>query len=172
MATNRGSNKRTNSEKDANADPLTGEPGSHPVGAGIGAAMGGAAAGAAAGAVGGPVGAAVGAIVGGVAGGFAGKAAAEALDPTEEEAYWRQSYPDRPYYDGAVPYETYAPAYQYGWESRSQFSNRRYDEVEPELERNWRDSGRVREMEWENARPAVRDAWDRVDERWPDETQK
>lgn len=41
--------------RDANRDPITDEPGAHPVGTGIGAALGGAAAGAAAGAFGGPV---------------------------------------------------------------------------------------------------------------------
>src|SRR5690606_6067987 len=55
---------------DANRDPLTNEPGAHPVGTGVGAAMGGAAAGAAAGAFGGPVGAAVGGVAGAVVGGL------------------------------------------------------------------------------------------------------
>ena len=70
--------------KDANRDPLTGEPGAHPVGTGIGAVVGGAAAGAAAGTVAGPVGTAVGAAMGASVGGLAGKAAAEKIDPTVE----------------------------------------------------------------------------------------
>lgn len=70
---------------DLNADPITGEPGAHPVGTGVGAA-GGAVAGAAVGAIGGPVGAIVGGAVGAVVGGLAGKGAAEAVNPTEEEA--------------------------------------------------------------------------------------
>jgi len=53
---------------DANRDPISGEPGAHPIGTGIGAAGGGAAAGAATGmavgTVAGPVGTAVGAAVG------------------------------------------------------------------------------------------------------------
>jgi len=162
MATTSGSKKNSNQEKDENRDPLTGEAGSHPVGAGIGAAMGGAAAGAAAGALGGPIGAAIGAIAGGVAGGYAGKATAEAIDPTEEDSYWRQNYPNQSYYHGAVPYEAYEPAYRYGWESRSQYTDRPYDEIELELERRWEESGSVREMEWDRARPAIRDAWDRA----------
>ena len=72
---------------DANRDPITGEPGAHPVGTGLGTAAGGAAAGAAAGLAAGPVGAAVGAVVGGVAGGLAGKGIAESINPTVEEAY-------------------------------------------------------------------------------------
>ena len=114
---------------DSNPDPLTGAPGSHPVGVGVGTA-GGAAAGAAVGAVGGPVGSAVGAVVGGVAGGLAGKGAAEAVNPTAEDAYWRSNYATRPYVTPGSTYDTYRPAYQYGWESYAQYEGRRFDEVE------------------------------------------
>jgi hypothetical protein len=47
---------RNEESKDANRDPITGAPGSHPVGTGLGAAAGGMAAGAAAGSVAGPAG--------------------------------------------------------------------------------------------------------------------
>ena len=67
---------------DANRDPMTGAPGSHPVGTAAGAVAGGLAAGAAAGTVAGPVGTGVGAAVGAVVGGLAGKAIAEQIDPT------------------------------------------------------------------------------------------
>src|SRR5215218_10475619 len=96
--------RRDSDSRDANRDPISGEPGAHPVGAGLGAAAGGAAAGAAAGAVAGPVGAAAGAIIGGVAGGLAGKGIAERIDPTTEDAYWRDEYPKRDYYDDDVAY--------------------------------------------------------------------
>src|SRR5688572_11988570 len=66
----------------ANRDPITNEPGSHPVGTGVGAAAGGVA-GAAVGSVGGPVGAGVGAAAGAVVGGLSGKAASEQFNPTE-----------------------------------------------------------------------------------------
>src|SRR4051812_49056202 len=83
---------------DTNPDPITGEPGSHPVGTGVGAAAVGAAAGAAGGAMAGPVGAVAGAVVGAVAGGLGGKSIAESIDPTAEDAYWRENYSSRPYY--------------------------------------------------------------------------
>lgn len=70
-------------QQDANRDPITGEPRSHPIGTGVGAAAGGAAAGAATGTVAGPVGTGVGAAVGAVVGGLAGKATAEKFNPTE-----------------------------------------------------------------------------------------
>src|SRR5262245_49562667 len=101
-------------EVDRNEDPISGEPGAHPVGVGIGTAAGGAAAGAAAGAVGGPIGAVIGAVAGGVAGGLVGKEVAEAIDPTVEEAYWREEYRNRDYVEHRAPFATYAPAYRYG----------------------------------------------------------
>ena len=93
-----------------NEDPISGAPGSHPVGTGIGAALGGATAGAAAGAAGGPIGAVVGATVGAVVGGYGGKAVAESIDPTVETAYWRENYRTRSYYEPNLPFEDYEPA--------------------------------------------------------------
>src|SRR5439155_17329763 len=113
---------------DANRVPLTGAPGAHPVGVGVGAA-GGAAAGAAVGAAAGPVGSAVGAVVGGVAGGLAGKGAAEAVNPTVEDTYWRENYSKRPYVTAGTAYDTYRPAYRYGWESYGRYRGRKFDEV-------------------------------------------
>ena len=66
----------------AKLDPITGEPGAHPVGTGVGAAAGGIAAGAEAGSVAGPVGTVFGAAVGAVAGRLVGKGVAEKIDPT------------------------------------------------------------------------------------------
>ena len=68
-----------------NRDPITGAPGSHPIGTGLGAAVGGVAAGAAIGSVAGPVGTAVGAAAGAVVGGLAGKGVAETVEPTVDD---------------------------------------------------------------------------------------
>ena len=145
-----------------NEDPITGEPGSHPVGSGLGAAAGGAIAGAAAGVVGGPIGAAVGAAVGGVAGGLAGKAVAEQIDPTVEARYWESTYKDREYTDSSLEYSHYDPAYRYGWESRGRHDEVDFTKVEGDLERQWADHRGRSQLEWEAARPAAKDAWDRV----------
>lgn len=150
-------------DADENRDPITGAPGAHPVGAGLGAAAAGAAAGAAGGAIAGPAGAVVGAVVGGVAGGLGGKAVAEAIDPTVEDSYWRGEYANRPYYDRAAGYDTYAPAYRYGWESRERYAGRTFDEAEVDLRRDWERSGHSAGLGWEKAKHAARDAWDRVE---------
>ena len=147
---------------DANRDPITGEPGAHPIGTGAGAAAGGAT-GATIGAIGGPVGAVIGGAVGAVVGGLAGKGAAEKVNPTVEDAYWRDNYSTRPYAKADSGYETYQPAYKYGWESRSQYAGKKYDEVESDLERGWDNAKGTSKMAWNDAKGAVRDAWHRVD---------
>ncbi len=152
-------------DADRNADPISGESGAHPVGAGLGAAVGGAATGAVAGAVAGPIGAAVGAAIGGVAGGLAGKQIAEEIDPTVEAAYWESAYAERPYYDEAVGYSEYAPAYRYGWESRLQHGDRSWDEVEADLASRWEERRDHSSLDWERASHATRDAWDRIAQR-------
>ena len=150
-----------NAEQDANRDPITGAPGSHPVGTGIGAAAGGVAAGAAAGAVAGPVGAAVGAAVGAVVGGLAGKGIAEQIDPTAENAYWEQHYSDRPYVSGDT-YDDFGPAYRYGVSSYSRYPDRMFDDVEEDLRRDWYANRETSTLEWDRAKYAARDSWQRV----------
>jgi hypothetical protein len=150
---------------DANRDPITGAPGAHPVGTGVGAALGGVAAGAAAGSVAGPVGTVVGAAIGAVAGGLAGKGVAEKFDPTLEDAYWRENYEDRPYVVEGATYDDYGPAYRYGVESFGAYPERGFDDVEPELSRDWDTRRGTSRLEWSHARSATRDAWQRLHDR-------
>jgi len=154
-------NKKNLDSNPANRDAITGEPGSHPVGTGLGAAGGGAA-GAAIGAIGGPVGAVIGAVVGAVAGGYGGKAAAEAVDPTVHDAYWEKNYKTRPYANQTAEYKEYRPAYQYGWEGASRANGKSFEDAAPDLERDWAKSRRDSTLGWDKAKPAVKDAWDRV----------
>lgn len=116
--------------RELNPDPITGEPGAHPVGTGVGAAAGGAT-GAAIGSVAGPIGTAVGAIIGAVAGGLAGKGVAEMIDPTAEDAYWRETHWKQPYANREVPYENYASAYRAGYTGYRE--GRSFDDREDDL---------------------------------------
>ena len=123
---------KTTDSNPANRDPLTKEPGSHPVGTGLGSA-GGAAAGVAIGAaIGGPVGALVGGTIGAVAGGAAGHGVGEAANPTVEGAYWSENFKSRPYYREGLSYGDYEPAYRYGWERGASAENRgrKFEEIE------------------------------------------
>ena len=124
-----------------------------------GGVAGGAAAGALAGGMTGPVGAAVGAAVGAVAGAVIGRMQA---DPAVEDAYWRDNYSSRPYVSSGASYDEYAPAYRYGVESYSRYPDRSFDEVEPELSRDWDSARGESSLEWEHAKHASRDAWHRL----------
>ena len=148
-------------ERDMNRDPITDEPGAHPVGTGIGA-TGGAVAGATMGSIGGPVGAAIGGIVGAVVGGLAGKAAGEAVNPTAEEAYWRENYVKEPYYNTSHGYEDYAPAYRLGLTGRTRY-NEDWSTAEPKLASEWEEARAGSALSWPEAQPASRAAWNRVD---------
>lgn len=145
----------------ANRDPITGAPGAHPVGVGVGAIAGGVATGAAIGTVAGPVGTAIGAAVGAVVGGLAGKSVAEQIDPTREDAYWRDNFKSRPYASGAS-YDDYGPAYAYGVSSYSRYAGRQFDDVESDLSRDWSRAKGTSSLTWDRAKLATRDAFHRV----------
>lgn len=148
-------------DKDLNRDPITDEPGAHPVGTGVGAA-GGAMAGAAAGTVGGPVGTLVGGVIGAVVGGLAGKAAAEAINPTAEEEHWRENYTREPYYEQGRSYDDYGPAYMHGVRGRMEYESD-WDTAEPRLASDWSTARASSGLNWDQARPASRAAWERAD---------
>ncbi|TMA28631.1 MAG: hypothetical protein E6J78_05815 [Deltaproteobacteria bacterium] len=153
--------KRTQEDTE-HRDPITKTPGAHPVGVGAGAAGAGAAGAAIGGAVGGPLGAVVGAAVGAFAGGLGGKAAAESVNPTLENTWWRENYATRPYAKAGEPYETYESAYRYGWEARMMHGDRRWEEIEAQLGAGWAQSRGESKLDWSDARHAAKDAWERV----------
>jgi hypothetical protein len=156
---------------DAHRDPITGSPGAHPVGTGVGAASG-ATAGAALGAMAGPVGAAVGLVAGAVAGGLAGKAVAETIDPTIEDAFWERNYASRPYAEKGLSYDTYRPAYRTGYEGRTRYAGRTYEEVEADLERDFERTKGDSTLTWNQAKHAVRDGWHRMERAIPGDADK
>ncbi len=153
--------KTTNHPK-KNPDPLTGEPGSHLVGSGLGATGGGLAGAAVGAAVGGPVGAAVGAVVGGVAGAYGGHGVAEAMNPTQEETYWRENHASQPYAKTEFSFQHYAPAYRTGYEAVTKYGGKQFHEIEDDLaldyERNRADSA----LPWDEARHATHAAWSKM----------
>lgn len=156
-------NMSEEAREDLNADPITGEPGSHPVGTGVGAA-GGAAAGAAIGAVAGPLGALIGGAIGAVVGGGAGKAAAEAFDPTLEATYWRAEYAKSPSYVAGYDFDRdYHPAYAVGYANRHRYpADATFEQYESDLERSWNEVKGESRLKWEEAKLVARDAWHRL----------
>lgn len=158
-------NTEDNTRKDENRDPITGEPGSHPLGTGLGSASG-AAAGAAIGALGGPVGMAVGGVIGAVAGGVVGHEVAEGLDPTAEDAYWNEQHRKEPYYEADYDFNDYRPAYRMGYDQYARNPGVSFDSTEASLSDKWNDEYRGRSrLEWEKARDAMRAGWERLENR-------
>jgi hypothetical protein len=159
---------RKQDAKARNADPITGAPGSHPIGTGVGAAVGGAAAaGAVAGMAGGPVGVAVGAAVGAVVGGLAGKGIGEMIDPTREDAYWRENHARQGWAKGRA-YDEFRPAYRVGYEGYAQYGGGTFEEREAELRRRY-ESNKPK-LSWDEARPATHAAWTKFDQEQPPNT--
>jgi uncharacterized protein YcfJ len=152
---------------DDNRDPISGAPGSHPIGTGVGAASAGALAGAAIGTVAGPGGAAVGATLGAIAGGLVGKGVAEAINPTSEDAYWRAQFDKEPYYERIYTYDDYAPAYRIGYDAYGRYRGRTFDDVSAQLEREYNANRGTSRLNWDKAKHAMRAAWNRVERALP-----
>jgi len=111
---------------------------------------------------------AVGTVVGtaaGVAAGAAqalvGKKPTTEVDPMAEELYWREHFAAEPYYDSNFQFEDYLCAWRCGWEGRTKYAGRRFEDVERDLEQdfNW-NRGKSRLL-WDQARAAVRASFER-----------
>jgi hypothetical protein len=143
---------------DVNADPITGEPGSHPVGTGVGAA-GGAAAGVAV-----------------LSERWAQpsvrwRAELRARRRRDGESDRRKRLlrvsRNRPYYRADRPYSDIEDAYRYGWESRARYGTKSWNEVESDLGRGWEKAKGKSSLAWNQAKDATRDAWHRVERAIP-----
>jgi uncharacterized protein (TIGR02271 family) len=93
---------------------------------------------------------------------LAGKGVAEMVDPTGEDAHWQENYKTRPYYDPSVGYDEVAPAYRYGWESKTRHEGKSFEEVESHLRADWDRQRGPSKLSWDRAKEPVRDAWSRV----------
>jgi hypothetical protein len=145
-------------EANLKPDERTSEGRANPVGTAAGAA-GGAAAGAAVGIMGGPVGLAAGAVAGALAGGALGKDQFQPVD--KEDEYWRQNFASRPYVREGARYEDYAQAYRYGYQVFDEYPGRSWHDARADIGAGWQvDRGNSR-LEWEEAEPAIREAWER-----------
>jgi len=167
-----------NSERSANPDPITGARGAHPVGVGVGSAAAGASgavAGAAIGSivpgVGTAIGAVVGAVAGAIGGGYAGKAVAESVNPTFEDSYWREQYPNRGYADRQARYTydiDYKDAYRFAYAAAEKYDGSEFEAVEPKLIEDWSKQHGMSRLEWSIARAPILDAWNHYREHRPE----
>src|SRR3546814_6585165 len=68
------------------------------------------------------------------------------------------------YYSTGRNWCDYAPAYRYGHVARDEHPHERFEQVEPELAREWRRRKADSRLQWTEARGAVRDGWRHHDE--------
>jgi hypothetical protein len=83
------------------------------------------------------------------------------LDLAAEDAYWREHFSARYYVEDAFKYADYAPAYRMGCQARFRFPAQEWERIESVLERAWPQVGRLSQLDWNRAKLAARDAWDR-----------
>ena len=111
---------------------------------------------------------AVGAAVGGMVGAAAGNGVASAVNPAEEDSYWRSNYHDQPGYVTGYTYdEDYSPAYRLGYDSYSRHPGQRFEDVETSLQHTWEQAKGKSRLSWEHARRATLSAWHRAERAMP-----
>lgn len=100
-----------------------------------------------------------------------GKSNVQANIPSQEleaqNRYWREHFRSEPYYAQGKDFSAYEPAYRLGIEARNEHPNKQFAEVEDTL-RSQYEAGQQgqgqRELDWTQARQAVRAAWDRSEQ--------
>jgi hypothetical protein len=155
--------------KSVNDGKVSSSSSSHPVGTTLGT-IGGIAAGvsgavvtgAALGSAAGPLGAAVGAVIGGGIGAGVGHKIAAEINPKAEDLFWRENYNTRPYVLAESDYDDYQPAYRYGVDSYVSHPDSDFDMLEPGLSKDWHSSRGESKLEWQDAKHATRDAYERL----------
>lgn len=89
------------------------------------------------------------------------------IDPRTEEAYWRESYVNRPsYVDGYDYDQDYAVAYRVGYDGRTRHQGS-YAEHEKDLGVEWERIKGESRLTWDQAKVVIRDAWDYAGQQLP-----
>lgn len=84
-----------------------------------------------------------------------------------ERTHWKQQFEKEPYYESGNTFADYDPAYRVGAEGRSRYAGQQFDQIEPDLKREWEKSKGVARISWDKAKLAARAAWDRVERAMP-----
>jgi len=77
------------------------------------------------------------------------------------DTYWRENFSSRPYATEGARYEDYRPAYECAVVCQAKHPNESFADVETKIRRQWEKmrSGSACKLNWEQARPAMEDAW-------------
>lgn len=86
----------------------------------------------------------------------------ETSDAQAHHAHWREKYESEPYYREGYTYDDYGPAYAAGLEAAAKHPDRSYDDHESALAHEWHIFRGDSRLDWKEASPAARAAWDRM----------
>lgn len=81
--------------------------------------------------------------------------------PVGEAEYWREAYAQEPYYEPGRSFADYGTAYELGWVSYHLYGGE-FETAERVLANDWIVRKGVSMLAWDDARPAVRAAWQRA----------
>lgn len=86
------------------------------------------------------------------------------VSPEEEYLFWENNYATRDYIDLSLEYGIdYAPAYRYGIQTFVGYGAKPFDTLdEEEMRRGWEHVRGRSSLSWNEAKNAVRDAYDRL----------
>lgn len=87
-----------------------------------------------------------------------------------ERAHWKQQFSNEPYYESGRDFADYDAAYRVGTEGRGLHSDKRFEQIEPDLKCEWERAKGAAGIGWDKAKQAARAAWNRVDQTSTDNT--
>lgn len=80
-----------------------------------------------------------------------------------ESTYWEDNYLSRPYYQQGTSYSNYEPAYEYGVNSYNKYNGKPFETLNnSELQSGWNDIRGESTLDWNHARDAMRDSYNRI----------
>ncbi|TFZ08591.1 hypothetical protein [Ramlibacter humi] len=85
-----------------------------------------------------------------------------ALDARRQDSHWSRAFRGEPYFRAGREYEDYAPAYCVGYVGYAQYGGR-FEDALRSLWANWERIRGASRLTTEEALPAFRAAWDRVE---------
>ena len=77
-----------------------------------------------------------------------------------EREYWLERFDDLDYIRPKHDFSDYEAAFRYGWECRAAYGHESWEEVEDDLEVGWFRFRADSPLAWDEARPAVRGAYE------------
>ena len=93
---------------------------------------------------------------------FAGSAAGKGAWDPAEDTFWRGQYEREGYFQKGMAWDDYEPAYRFGYDWRMRHPDRKWEDMEHDMGREWDKFKMKSRLKWEHAKHAVKAAWDRT----------